>query len=91
MPAASGSSCVNVYNGCSAFLMHCVLNAGTATGSGAAVYGNQALHVAAIGCTSERTIGTGFYAHNGTVIDYTATVTATTMTRESYYGKCVLR
>lgn len=91
VPAASGSSCVNVYNGCSAFLMHCVLNAGTATGSGAAVYGNQALHVAAIGCTSERTIGTGFYAHNGTVIDYTATVTATTMTRESYYGKCVLR
>lgn len=91
VPEASGSSCVNVYNGCSAFLMQCVLNAGTVTGSGAAVYGNQALHIAAIGCTSERTIGTGFYAHNGSTIDYTATVTATQMTRESYYGKCVPR
>lgn len=91
VPEASGSSCVNVYNGCSAFMMHCVLNAGTATGSGAAVYGNQALHITAIACTSERTIGTGFYAHNGTYIEYTATVTATTMTRTSYYGKCVAR
>lgn len=91
VPESSGSSCVNVYNGCTAFLMQCVLNSGTGTTGGAAVYGNQALRVVAIGCTSERTIGIGFYAHNGTYIEYTATVTATQLTKETYYGKCIAR
>lgn len=91
VPTSSGSSCVNVYNGCTAFIMQCVLNAGTGTSGGAAVYGNQALRIAAIGCTSERTIGIGFYAHNGTYIEYTSTITATQMTKETYHGKCVAR
>jgi hypothetical protein len=91
VPEASGSSCVNVYNGCTAFLMNCVLNAGTGTNGGAALYGNQALRIVGINCTSERTIGIGFYAHNGTYIEYTPTVTAAQMIKETYYGKCVAR
>lgn len=91
VPTSSGSSCVNVYNGCTAFIMQSVLNAGTGSSGGAAVYGNQALRIAAIGCTSERTIGIGFYAHNGTYIEYTSTITATQMTKETYHGKCVAR
>ena len=91
VPAASTTSCVNVYNGCMAFLMQCVLNAGTASNSGAAVYGNQAMQIKAIGCTSERTVKVGFHAHNGTDIIYTDTITATTKTKETYYGKCTAR
>lgn len=91
VPAASTTSCVNVYNGCMAFLMQCILNAGTASNAGAAVYGNQALLIKAIGCTSERKNNAGFHAHNGTDIWYTDTITATTKTKETYYGKCVAR
>ena len=91
VPAASTTSCVNVYNGCMAFLMQCILNAGTAANSGAAVYGNQALLIKAIGCTSERTNNGAFHAHNGTDIWYTDTITAVTKTKETYYGKCVAR
>ena len=91
VPEASTSSCVNVYNGCDAVLMHCVLNSGTSTTGGAGVYGNQGGMVKAINCTSERTVGIGFYAHNGTDIVYTDTMTATVKTKESYYGKCTLR
>lgn len=91
VPAASTISCVNVYNGCMAFLMQCILNAGTASNAGAAVYGNQALLIKAIGCTSERKVNVGFHAHNGTDIWYTDTITATTKTKETYYGKCVAR
>lgn len=91
VPEASGSSCVNVYNGSNAFLMDCVLNAGTGTNGGGCVYGNQAQLIKAINCTSERTVGIGFYAHNGTDIIYTDTVTATLMTKETSYGKCTLR
>lgn len=86
MPEASTSSCINVYNGTSAWIMDCILNAGTNAG----IYGNQALHIKAIGCTSERTIGRGFYANNGSLIEYTPTLTATTMVYEANNGKCVL-
>lgn len=89
VPENSGSSCVNVYNGCDAFLMHCVLNSGV-SGSGAGVYGNQASLIKAINCTSERTVAIGFYAHNGTEIQYTDTITAATKTKVSYFGKCTL-
>ena len=85
VPADSSSSCVNVYNGSSAWLMNCVLNAGTSAG----VYGNQALLIRAVGCTSERTLSRGFHAHNGSVIEYTPTVTATSMTYETSRGKCI--
>lgn len=91
VPAASTTSCVNVYNGCMAFLMQCILNAGTAANSGAAVYGNQALMIKAIGCTSERKNTGAFHAHNGTDIWYTDTINAVTKTKETYYGKCVSR
>lgn len=91
VPEASTTSCINVYNGATAFLMQCVLNSGTATNSGAAVYGNQGTQIKAIGCTSERTVNIGFHAHNGTDIVYTDTITARTKTKETYYGKCVLR
>lgn len=86
MPTASTSACINVYNGASAFLTSCVLNAGT---SAAALYGNQALHIRAYNCTSERTVGRGAYANNGTVIEYTPTLTATTMAYETNDGKCI--
>lgn len=91
VPEASTISCINVYNGATAFLMQCILNSGTATNSGAAVYGNQGTQIKAIGCTSERTVNIGFHAHNGTDIVYTDTITARTKTKETYYGKCVLR
>lgn len=85
MPADSPASCVNVYNGATAWLMNCVLNGGAAAG----VYANQGLLVRALNCTSERTLFRGFYAHNGSVIEYTPTVTATNMTYESGGGKCI--
>lgn len=91
VPTASDASCVNVYNGSSAFLMNCILNAGTGNNSGAAVYGNQALLIKAINCTSERTNNIGFHAHNGTDIWYTNTITAKTVAKETYYGKCIVR
>jgi len=85
MPAGSTGTCVNAYNGASVFLSECIINAG----AGAAVYGNQALHIRAYNCTSAKTIPLGCYANNGTVIEYTPTITATTMTREENGGKCV--
>lgn len=86
VPTNSGSSCVNVYNGCSAVMMHCVLNSGT-SGSGAALYGNQANIIKAINCTSERKVSIAFYAHNGTTIIASDTINATTKIKKSYYGK----
>ena len=91
MPEESTVSCVNVYNGCSAFLMNCILNSGTAAASGAAVYGNQAHSIKAINCTSERTVKIGFHAHNGSDITYTDTITASTKTKVTSWGKCTLR
>lgn len=85
MPTASTQNCINVYNGSSAWVMECVINAGT----GAAVYGNQAMHIRAVNCTSERTLKRGFYANNGAVIEYTPTITATQMTYQAMGGKCV--
>lgn len=85
MPTASSAAGINVYNGASAFLSGCVLNSGT----GAAVYGNQGMLIRAYNCTSERTNTLAFYANNGTVIEYTATITATTMVRETNGGKCI--
>ena len=85
MPATSTSACVNVYNGASVFLSECIINSGTA----GAVYGNQALHIRAYKCTSERTVTLAFHANNGTLIEYDPTMTATTMTKEENGGKCV--
>lgn len=85
VPADSSASCINVYNGALAWVYNCVLNAGTSAG----IYGNQALRVVAIGCTSERTLARGFYAHAGSVIEYTPTLTATQMTYETDDGKCI--
>ena len=84
MPTTSTSACVNVYNGASVFLSECIINSGT----GAAVYGNQALHIRAYNCTSERKITLGFYANNGSLIEYDD-INATTMTKEEKGGKCV--
>lgn len=91
VPAASTASCLNVYNGTIAFIMNSVLNAGTATNSGAAVYGNQATMVKAIGCTSERKVNIGVHAYNGSDIEYTDTINATTKAKATSYGKCTLR
>lgn len=91
VPTNSNSSCINVYNGSSAFLMNCILNSGTGSSTGSCVYGNQAMMIKAINCTSERTVATAFYAHNGTEIIYSDTITATTKTKETVYGKCTVR
>lgn len=91
VPTNSNSSCINVYNGSSAFLMNCILNSGTGSSTGACIYGNQAMMIKAINCTSERTVATAFYAHNGSEIIYSDTITATTKTKETYYGKCTVR
>lgn len=91
VPSNSNSSCINVYNGSSAFLMNCILNSGTGSSTGACIYGNQAMMIKAINCTSERTVATAFYAHNGSEIIYSDTITATTKTKETYYGKCTVR
>ena len=85
MPVTSGAAKINVYNGASAFLSECVINAGTV----AAVYGNQALHIRAYRCTSERKIEIAFHANNGSLIEYDETINATTMVREVNGGKCV--
>ena len=85
VPETSTASCVNVYNGSTAWLMNCVLNGGGAAG----VYANQGLLVRAFNCTSERTLFRGFFATNGSVIEYTPTVTATTMAYENNNGKCI--
>ena len=87
VPTTSTASCVNVYNGASAFLTNCILN-GSTTGA-AGVYGNQALLIRAYNCTSERTLYRGFFATNGSTIEYTPTVTATTMAYETSGGKCI--
>ncbi len=91
VPTNSNSNCINVYNGSSAFLMNCILNSGTGSSTGACIYGNQAMMIKAINCTSERTVATAFYAHNGTEIIYSDTITATTKTKEMSYGKCTVR
>ena len=85
-PTASTTSCVNVYNGGSLWLNECIINAGT----GAGVYGNEALQIKALNCTSERTLTRGFYANNGANIEYTPTLTATQMTHAINGGKCML-
>lgn len=85
-PTSSTTSCVNVYNGGSLWLNECIINAGT----GAGVYGNEALHIKALNCTSERTLSRGFYANNGANIEYTPTLTATQMTHAINGGKCML-
>lgn len=87
-PVGSSANCINVYNGASAWLMDCIVNAGA--GNAAAVYGNQALHIKCMNCTSERTLPRGFHANNGSTIEYTPTLTATAMIREENGGKCVL-
>ena len=86
VPVASSTSCVNVYNGACAFLMNCILNGSNVA---AGVYGNQALLIRAYNCTSERKLYRGFIATNGSTIEYTPTVTATTMTNETTGGKCI--
>lgn len=91
VPTNSNSSCINVYNGSSAFLMNCILNSGTGSSTGACIYGNQAMMIKAINCTSERTVATAFYAHNGTEIIYSDTITATAKTKETFCGKCTVR
>ena len=85
-PTTSTTSCVNVYNAGSLWLNECIINAGT----GAGVYGNEALHMKALNCTSERTLVRGFYANNGANIEYTPTLTATQMTHAINGGKCML-
>lgn len=87
VPENATVSCVNVYNGCTAFLMHCILNGGT-SGNVACLYGNQATLIKAINCTTERTVSLACYAHNGSEIQYTDTMTVKTKEKESYYGKC---
>ena len=91
VPTDSTISCVNVYNGTHAFLMNCVLNAGTGSNAGAAIYGNQAMMIKAINCTSERKVNIGVHAYNGSDIEYTDTINATTKTKQTSWGKCTLR
>lgn len=88
VPTDSTASCVNVYNGAMAWLYYCVLNSGTGSNAGACAYGNQAMLIKALNCTTERTVAFGFFATNGSTIEYTATVTAETMTKETNLGRC---
>lgn len=85
MPASSTAACINVYNGASAFLSECVLTPGTAS----AIYGNSAFWIRAYNCTSTKTVSVAYNANNGTVIEYTPTMTATAMTKEDNGGKCI--
>lgn len=85
MPENSAASCINAYYGTFIFLSDCILNAG----SSAAVYGNQALLIRAVNCTSERKIAQAFYANNGSLIEYSPTVNATQMVQEANGGKCI--
>ena len=85
VPTDSNASCINVYNCSTAWVYNSVLNGGTSAG----IYGNQAFRVVAIDCTSERTLSRGFYAHAGSTIEYTPTLTATQMTYETDNGKCI--
>ena len=86
MPTSSTATCININNGTTAYLANGVINSGTA----AAVYANRALLVRAYNCTSTRTVGIGFHAINAALIEYTATMTATTMTKTESGGKCVV-
>ena len=86
MPTSSTATCVNVNNGATAYLANCVINSGTA----AAVYANRALLVRAYNCTSTRTVAIGFHSINASVIEYTATMTATAMTKTESGGKCIV-
>jgi hypothetical protein len=88
-PTTTDSPLINVYNGASAFLSNCVLN-GSTTATVASVYGNNALLIRALSCTSDRTVGVAFYANMGTTIEYTPTVTAVSMIREASSGKCIV-
>ena len=88
-PASTDTPLVNVYNGSAAFLSNCVLN-GSTVADVASVYGNNAQLIRAAGCTSERTLGTAFWANLGTTIEYTPTVTALTMVKESSTSKCIV-
>ena len=85
MPENSDTSCINGYYGACIFLSDCIINAGKA----AAVYGNEALLIRAINCTSERKIAEAFYANNGSLIEYSPTMNATLMTRETTGGRCI--
>lgn len=80
---------VSVYTGAAAFLSGCILN-GSANETVASVYGNNALLIRALSCTSERTVGIAFYANLGTTLEYTPTVSALTMVKESTTSKCIL-
>lgn len=91
VPTASEFSCLNVYNGATSFIMNSIINSGTDSASGAAIYGNQALLIKAINCTSERKVTIAFHAHNGSDIYYTNTLNATTVKKETSYGKCTAR
>jgi hypothetical protein len=88
-PTTTDSPLINVYNGASAFLSNCVLN-GSTTATVASVYGNNALLIRALSCTSDRTVGVAFYANMGTTIEYTPTVAAVSMIREASSGKCIV-
>ena len=85
MPATSTATCINVNNGSSAVLSESIIDSGTT----AAVYANRALCVRAYNCTSTRTVALAFHALNSGVIEYTPTMTATTMTKEETGGKCI--
>lgn len=85
MPENSNASCINAYYGACVFLSDCIINAGSA----AAVYGNQALLIRAVNCTSDRKIAEAFYANNGSLIEYSPTINATLMTHETSGGKCI--
>lgn len=88
IPTASTEACVGVYDGASAFIKDCVLNAGTAETS-IGVYGEASNVIKAIGCTSERKIGIGYYANYGATIEYEdGTITATNETKVAHRGWC---
>ncbi len=88
-PEGTDTPLINVYNGSSAFLSNCIFN-GSTVADVASVYGNNAQLIRAANCTSERTIGTAFWANLGTTLEYTPTVTALTMVKESSTSKCIL-
>ena len=85
MPSTSTVTCINVNYGATAFLSQSIIDSGTA----AAVHANRALFVRAYNCTSSRTVTLAFHAINGAVIEYTPTMTATTMAKEETEGKCI--
>lgn len=85
VPTTTTAKCVEVYDNASAYLYECILNGGTSSTAYC-----ETGYIKAVDCTSERQLAIGFSARWWGRIEYTPTLTATTMTETKTNGVCVL-